>query len=194
MCKRGNSRKLLLPPLLPLPPPCRGRSRGLLGHDLGAEDAEPGTLLRCPGRLPQHQQPVGLSHEHHVQPQILQLLRPFLLLVLPLRKERAEEPTASPDAPSSTGRPRVGRAAPEECRRLRSLLCGPGSATLPGRTLGGRPLSPWGCVVVTVGQDRGDGHLVVAKPLAEPSRTPPLGGFSVFSHRGCPHEGSNVRA
>ena len=28
---------------------------------------------------------------------------------------------------ASTGRPRVGRQSPEKCRRLRSLLCGPGS-------------------------------------------------------------------
>ena len=49
-----------------------------------------------------------------------------------VRKRREEESTASPDAPS-TGEPRVGRASPEKCRWLRSLLSVPGSARMPGR-------------------------------------------------------------
>ena len=54
-----------------------------------------------------------------------------------VRKRSAEESTCSPNAPASTGRPTVGRQSPEKCRRLRSLLCGPGSARMPGRTTGG---------------------------------------------------------
>ena len=41
--------------------------------------------------------------------------------------------TASPDTPTSTGRPRVGRASPAERATLWSLRCGPGSDGRPGR-------------------------------------------------------------
>ena len=53
------------------------------------------------------------------------------------RYRRVEESTCSPDAPASTGRLRVGRHSPEECRRLLSLSAGPGSARMPGRSPGG---------------------------------------------------------
>ena len=43
---------------------------------------------------------------------------------------------ASAGASANDGTPRRG-VCPEEHRRLRSLLCGPGSARLPGRTPGG---------------------------------------------------------
>ena len=43
---------------------------------------------------------------------------------------------ASAGASANDGTPRRG-VCPEERRRLRSLLCGPGSARLPGRTPGG---------------------------------------------------------
>ena len=97
----------------------------------------------------------------------------------------------------------------EECR---TLLCGPGSARQHLRRwrllwpwrfvlLGlhllpspGHLLSPWGCVVSFLGQDHSDGHPLEATPLTEPSLTPPLGGSSVYSHRGYSHEVSNVRA
>ena len=47
--------------------------------------------------------------------------------------------------------------------------------------------------VSTLGQEQSDGRPLVAKPLTEPSLTLPLGGSSTSSHRGRPHEGSNVR-
>ena len=54
-----------------------------------------------------------------------------------VRKRSVEESTCSPNAPASTCKPRVGRQSPGKCRWLRSLLCGPGSARMPGRALGG---------------------------------------------------------
>ena len=57
--------------------------------------------------------------------------------------------TASPDAPASTGRLSVGWASAEECRRLRSLLCGPGSARMPGRTASGGAFSRRGASFVS---------------------------------------------
>ena len=58
------------------------------------------------------------------------------------RKARAEASTPSPDAPASTGRPRVGRGSPAKHRWLRSLRCGAGSARQPGRTPGGGVFCP----------------------------------------------------
>ena len=82
-----------------------------------AEATEPGTLLRRPSRLPQHQQPVGFDRELHALTVLLSFFvrsssSSFLLAssAWAMRKERAEESTASPDAPASAGRPRVGRA------------------------------------------------------------------------------------
>ena len=76
----------------------------------------------------------------HLHPPLLPLLL-RLLLLLPsglqrrsLRKRREEESTASPAAPA-----RDGKQTPEERRKLRSLLCGAGSARLPGRTPGEEP-------------------------------------------------------
>ena len=70
-------------------------------------------------------------------PQLLNLL-PGLVQPRSNREVRTEEASMdSPDAPASTGRLGVGRSPPEECRRLRSLLCGPGSARIPGRAPGG---------------------------------------------------------
>ena len=134
--KIGRSRKLLLPPLLPLPPlPSRGR-RG--------DGADPEALLQHPLL-----EVVLLLLRLHFSPHLL-------LLLLPSGRQRSSREVAN-DAPVSTGWLRVGRGFREECRRLRSLLCGPDSARLIPR--GGVPvglrasrsppppcplLSPWG--------------------------------------------------
>ena len=56
---------------------------------------------------------------------------------------------------------------------------------LPGP---GHILPPWGCVVVTLGQGHGEAHPYIPQACTEASLPPPLGGTSVFSHRGRPHE------
>ena len=53
----------------------------------------------------------------------------------------------------------------------------------------GHALSPWGGVVLTLGQGHSDGHPLVAKPLTEPSLSPPLrGARDVFAIELRPHE------
>ena len=59
------------------------------------------------------------------------------------RKRSEVTSTVSPDTPDGTGRLKVKKPTREECRRLRSLLCGPSSARTPGRAY---ILSPWGVV------------------------------------------------
>ena len=61
-----------------------------------------------------------------------------------VKKERVVRSVASPDAPASTRRPRVGRATLKECRWLRLLLCGKTSVRLPGQRW--CALSPWNVV------------------------------------------------
>ena len=122
-----------------------------------------------------------------------------------VRKRSAEESTCSPNAPASTGRPSCGRPSPEKRRRLRSLLCVPGSARLPGRPPrwrsllcpwagpGGGLLSPWGAVllhlhlllrtstVVEIScQGFADGLLLVPKHRAQPLLTSSPSGSSTL--------------
>ena len=56
------------------------------------------------------------------------------LLSSSARAARKESVAASTAAPASVAATKRG-AFTEECRRLRSLLCGPGSAKMPGRAL-----------------------------------------------------------
>ena len=73
------------------------------------------------------------SCSSQLPPQLFSSSSFFLCLkAAPVRNWR-EESTCSPDAPASTGRPRVGRQSPQ-CRRLRSLLCSPVSAGMLGRS------------------------------------------------------------
>ena len=55
------------------------------------------------------------------------------------RKVTVASSVASPPAKDTNARE---GAPPEECRRLRSLLCGPGSERLPGRFPGGGVVCP----------------------------------------------------
>ena len=67
-------------------------------------------------------------------------LRLLLLLPLSFQRRGCEEAVRrghSPTQRPSQYRPRVGRQSPEKCRRLRPLLCGPGSARTPGSAPGG---------------------------------------------------------
>ena len=52
------------------------------------------------------------------------------------RKARVAESTPSPAAPARDGVTSCGRLSSEECRTVRSLLCGPGSGGRPGRSPG----------------------------------------------------------
>ena len=101
-----------------------------------------------------------------------------------VRKRSAEESTTSPDAPVSTGRPSVGRVSREECRRLQSLLRGPGSARMP-RSRWTLLLSPWRVVRrVSLRLSRLLHHhqSPMAVPCPEPALSPPCSGSHAFSH------------
>ena len=99
-----------------------------------------------------------------------------------VRKRREEESTASPAPPARDGRASCGRQTPEERRRLRSLLCGPGSG---GPGPGGGLQSPLGAVLLRAvvrrsDQGHADGLLFVSPQRSRRSlrrrATPPAGG------------------
>ena len=89
-----------------------------------------------------------------------------------VRKASAAPSTASPADPAREGRARVGMPSHEECRRLRSLLCGPGSARVPGRTPGGGVFCPRraSCVAFTTSSNSA---LAVFGPRGRRASPPP---------------------